>query len=46
VVLLFVEELSEREAAEALEISRGSVRTHAERGMAKLRNALGATDGT
>jgi RNA polymerase sigma factor (sigma-70 family) len=46
VVLLFVEELSEREVAEALAISRGSVRTHAERGMAKLRGALGVTDGT
>lgn len=46
VVLLYVEELSEREVADALEISRGSVRTHAERGLAKLRNALGVTDGT
>ena len=44
VVLLFVEELSEREVAEALEISRGSVRKHAERGLARLRNALGVTD--
>jgi RNA polymerase sigma factor (sigma-70 family) len=45
VVLLFVEELSEREVAEALEISRATVRKHAERGLAKLRNALEVTDG-
>jgi RNA polymerase sigma factor (sigma-70 family) len=45
VVLRYVEELSEREVAEALDISRASVRKHAERGLAKLRNALGVSDG-
>lgn len=44
VVLLFVEELAEREVAEALGVSRASVRKHAERGLAKLRRALGVTD--
>lgn len=44
VVLLFVEELSEREAADAMGLSRGSVRKHADRGLAKLRKALGVTD--
>lgn len=43
VVLLFVEELSEREVGEALAISRGAVRKHAERGLAKLRKALGVS---
>ena len=31
---------SEREVADLLGISRWSVRTHAERGLSKLRNAL------
>jgi RNA polymerase sigma factor (sigma-70 family) len=44
VVLLFVEDLSEREAADALGISRATVRKHAERGLAKLRQLLGASD--
>jgi RNA polymerase sigma-70 factor (ECF subfamily) len=44
VVLLFVEEMPEREAAEALGISRASVRKHAERGLAKLRRSLGVSD--
>lgn len=44
VVLLFVEELSEREAAEAMGVSRGSVRKHADRGLSKLRKALGVSD--
>lgn len=43
VVLLFVEELPEREAAEALGVSRATVRKHAERGLAKLRRALGVS---
>lgn len=41
VVLLFVEEMPEREVGEALGISRAAVRKHAERGLAKLRKALG-----
>lgn len=45
VALLFVEELTEREAGEALGISRASVRKHAERGLAKLRRSLGVSDG-
>lgn len=44
VVLLFVEQLAEREAAEALDISRASLRKHAERGLAKLRHELGVRD--
>jgi RNA polymerase sigma-70 factor (ECF subfamily) len=44
VVLLFVEELSERDVAEALEISRATVRKHAERGLAKLRKGLGVSN--
>jgi DNA-directed RNA polymerase specialized sigma24 family protein len=44
VVFLFVEELSEREAAEAMGVSRGSVRKHADRGLVKLRKALGVSD--
>lgn len=44
VVLLFVEELSEREVADALGISRATVRKHAERGLAKLRETLGVSD--
>ena len=46
VVLLYVEELSERETAEALGLSRATVRKHAERGLAKLQRALGVSDGT
>ncbi|MEN8114598.1 MAG: sigma-70 family RNA polymerase sigma factor [Actinomycetota bacterium] len=34
---------SEREVADLLGLSRWSVRTHAERGMRRLRNALGVT---
>lgn len=44
VVLLFVEELPEREVADALAVSRATVRKHAERGLAKLRRALGVSD--
>lgn len=44
VVLFYVEELSEREAADALGVSRGTVRKHAERGLAKLQRALGVSD--
>jgi RNA polymerase sigma factor (sigma-70 family) len=44
VVLLFVEELSEREAADALGVSRATVRKHADRGLTKLRTALGVSD--
>ena len=44
VVLLFVEELPERDVAEALGVSRATVRKHAERGIAKLRTALGVSN--
>jgi DNA-directed RNA polymerase specialized sigma24 family protein len=44
VVLLYVEELSEREAAEAVGVSRATVRKHAERGLAKLQRALGVSN--
>ena len=44
VVLLYVEEMPEREAAEALGVSRASVRKHAERGLAKLRRSLGVSN--
>jgi RNA polymerase sigma factor (sigma-70 family) len=44
VVLLFVVELSEREAANALGVSRATVRKHADRGLTKLRTALGVED--
>jgi DNA-directed RNA polymerase specialized sigma24 family protein len=44
VVLLHVEGLSEREVADAMGISRASVRKHADRGMAKLRVALEVAD--
>ena len=44
VVLLFVEELPEREVGEALGISRATVRKHAARGLAKLRKALGVSN--
>jgi len=44
VVLLFVEELPEREVAGALGVSRATVRKHAERGLSKLRIALGVSD--
>lgn len=44
VVLLFVEQLTEREVAEAMGVSRATVRKHAERGLAKLRRALGVSD--
>ena len=44
VVLLFVEELPEREVGEALGISRAAVRKHAERGLLKLRRSLGVSN--
>lgn len=44
VVLLYVEGLSERESADALGVSRATVRKHADRGLAKLRKALGVSD--
>jgi RNA polymerase sigma-70 factor (ECF subfamily) len=44
VVLLFVEDLAEREVAEALGVSRASVRKHAERGLTKLRRSLGVSN--
>lgn len=44
VVLLYVEELSEREAAEAVSVSRATIRKHAERGLLKLQRALGVSD--
>jgi RNA polymerase sigma factor (sigma-70 family) len=43
VVLLFVEEMPERKVGEALGISRATVRKHADRGLAKLRKALGVS---
>lgn len=43
VVLLHGMQYSEREVADLLGISRWSVRTHAERGMRRVRNALGVT---
>lgn len=44
VVLRFVEELTERETADAMGVSRATVRKHADRGLAKLRTALGVSD--
>ena len=44
VVLLFVEGMPERDAAEALGISRAAIRKHAERGLAKLRRSLGVSN--
>jgi RNA polymerase sigma factor (sigma-70 family) len=41
VVLIHGMQHSEREVAELLGISRWSVRTHAERGMKRIRHALG-----
>lgn len=43
VVLIYGMDYSEREVADILGISRWSVRTHAERGMRRLRSALGVT---
>lgn len=43
-VLIHVEEMTEREAAGLMGISRGSVRRHAERGLEKLRKELGHED--
>ncbi len=42
-VLIHAYDYTEREVAELLGISRWSVRTHAERGIARLRNALEVT---
>jgi RNA polymerase sigma factor (sigma-70 family) len=44
VVFLFVEDLTERETADALGVSRATVRKHADRGLAKLRTALGVSN--
>lgn len=44
VVLLFVEDMPERDVGEALGISRAAVRKHAERGLAKLRRSLGVSN--
>ncbi len=44
-VLRYYSELSEAEIAEALGISRGSVKSHSSRGMAALREAFDARDG-
>lgn len=44
VVLLYVEQLGERQAADALDVSRATLRKHAERGLAKLRRELGVRD--
>ncbi|MEN8235337.1 MAG: sigma-70 family RNA polymerase sigma factor [Actinomycetota bacterium] len=43
VVMIHGMEYSEREVADLLGLSRWSVRTHAERGMRRIRNALGVT---
>ena len=43
VVLIYGMEHSEREVADLLGISRWSVRTHAERGMRRIRHALGVS---
>jgi DNA-directed RNA polymerase specialized sigma24 family protein len=42
-VLLHAYDYTEREVADLLGISRWSVRTHAERGLSRLRSALGVT---
>jgi RNA polymerase sigma factor (sigma-70 family) len=41
VILLHIEGLTERQVAEAVGVSRATVRKHAERGLTKLRDALG-----
>lgn len=43
-VLIHVDGLSERQAAEAMRLSRATVRRHAERGLSKLRKALEVDD--
>ena len=43
VVLIHGMDYSEREVADLLGISRWSVRTHAERGMRRIRHALGVS---
>ena len=40
VVLLHSEEWSEREVAELMDVDRSTVRSHRDRGLKKLRNAL------
>lgn len=44
VVMRYYDDLSERQTAEVLGITPGSVKTHASRGLAALRDALGADD--
>lgn len=44
VVLLHVEAMTERDAAESMRVSRAALRRHADRGMAKLRQALEVED--
>lgn len=44
VVLVHAMDYSEREAADLLGISRWSLRTHADRGLKRIRAALGVTD--
>jgi DNA-directed RNA polymerase specialized sigma24 family protein len=43
VVLIHGMDYSEREVADLLGISRWSVRTHADRGLRRIRNALGVS---
>jgi RNA polymerase sigma factor (sigma-70 family) len=43
VVLIHGMDYSEREVADVLGISRWSVRTHADRGLRRIRNALGVS---
>lgn len=43
-VLVHVNEMSEREAAEAMGVSRATLRRHAQRALAKLRQALEVDD--
>lgn len=44
VALIHVDGMSEREAAEAMGVSRTTVRRHAQRGLTKLRRHLGVDD--
>lgn len=45
-ILRYYSDLSEAEIADALGISRGAVKTHAHRGLARLRTVIGPTSGT
>lgn len=43
-ILRYYSDLSEADIADALDISRGAVKTHAHRGLARLRTLLGSDD--